>query len=70
MKSERGWGVEPGEQQLALSRGPGEGAGEEVSIALLLQRLPDTGSEREVKRKEEEEEEGGLIGERVNAKLS
>lgn len=35
----------PGEQQLALSRGPGEGAGEEVSIALLLQRLPDTGSE-------------------------
>lgn len=30
------------EQQLALSRGPGEGAGEEVSIALLLQLLPDT----------------------------
>lgn len=30
------------EQQLALSRGPGEGAGEEVSIALLLHRPPDT----------------------------
>lgn len=39
-----GWRGGPGEQQLALSRGPGEGAGEEVSIAALLQRLPDTRS--------------------------
>lgn len=42
-----------GGQQLALSRSPGEGAGEQVSIALLLQHLLDTGSERE-----EEEEDG------------
>lgn len=49
-EEEKGGG-ESGEQQLVHSRGPGEGAGEEVSIALLLQRLPDTGSGMEVKRK-------------------
>lgn len=46
-----------GEQQLALSRGPGEGAGEEVSIAALLQRLPDTrscgGGVQTIKKKQE-----------------